>query len=403
MTRKGNKYLIMIVTFIVTLTAVKAGMTAELRGTVTTEYRNFIQPPAEEKQGSEFLSLSIEPEFYQSWGDNNQSLTVSPFYRWDAQDNQRTHGDIRELFWLYLSGNYEIVVGISTVFWGVTESQHLVDIINQTDFLENIDGEDKFGQAIISTTMHMDYGSIELYALPFFRERSFPGIIGRLRSIPRVDTNTSAQYESKDKEQHIDWALRWSTNLDVFDIGISYFKGTNREPLLTPLLKADGELVLIPYYALIQQTGLELQSVIGAWLWKLEMIYRDSRSDTYTALTGGFEFTYTGALNSSVDVGLVAEYLYDDRGDKALTPFEDDVMLGIRLSPNDTQNTQFLLAIIKNRDAKGHMSRLEASRRVFDSFTLSIEAGIFVNFKQTDPMYSFRNDDFLQIDMAYHY
>ena len=42
-----------------------------------------------------------------------------------------------------------LLVGAAKVFWGTAESRHLVDIINQTDAVEDIDEEDKLGQPMV--------------------------------------------------------------------------------------------------------------------------------------------------------------------------------------------------------------------------------------------------------------
>ena len=60
------------------------------------------------------------------------SFTFQPFIRIDQQDEERSHFDIRELAWLHVGNDWELRTGIRKVFWGVNESQHLVDIINQT-------------------------------------------------------------------------------------------------------------------------------------------------------------------------------------------------------------------------------------------------------------------------------
>ena len=54
------------------------------------------------------------------------------------------------------------------MFWGVTESVHLVDIINQTDFAGDIDGEDKLGQTMLSLMLQRDWGEITAFVLPAF-------------------------------------------------------------------------------------------------------------------------------------------------------------------------------------------------------------------------------------------
>ena len=92
-------------------------------------------------------------------------LYFSPFLRLDQVDENRTHWDIRELYWLYFSRVWEIRVGVRTVFWGVTELQHLVDVINQTDLVENIDGEQKLGQPMVNLALIHDWGTVELFIL----------------------------------------------------------------------------------------------------------------------------------------------------------------------------------------------------------------------------------------------
>ena len=41
--------------------------------------------------------------------------------------------------------DWSLSIGLGKVFWGVTEFNHLVDVINQTDLVEGIDGEAKLG------------------------------------------------------------------------------------------------------------------------------------------------------------------------------------------------------------------------------------------------------------------
>ena len=55
----------------------------------------------------------------------------------------------------------ELRAGIGRVFWGVTESYHLVDVINQTDLVENVDRKDKLGQPLVNFTLVRDWGALE--------------------------------------------------------------------------------------------------------------------------------------------------------------------------------------------------------------------------------------------------
>ena len=372
-------------------------------GWVSAEYRYFTNDPLEPQQEIHYWSLAAQPEYYREWDGGDTSFTFTPFGRWDAQDDERSHADIRELNGYWNKDEWQWVVGISRVFWGVTESVHLVDIVNQTDTLEGVDGEEKLGQPMIHATWIQDWGDLDLFALIGFRERMFAGEKGRIRSPLIVDTDNPV-YESSQENKHIDFAARWGKSFDAWDLGLSYFYGTSRDPRLEPGLNEDGEPVLIPYYDLINQVGLDAQVFLGDWTWKLEALNQRRRDEMYLAAVGGFEYTFVGIFDSNVDLGALSEYLYDSRGNAAPTPFERDIFIGLRLSPNDAQSTEFLAGVVYDLQGDGEVYRIEASRRFFDSWKVSFEAQTYSGIDQRDPLlYPVRDDDFLQLDIAWYF
>lgn len=193
-------------------------------GYVSLDARLFPKSPEFPDQKDQDFSLAFAPEYYIDWAEGDQEFGFRPFFRNDTADDQRTHADIRELYWRTRHERWVGKIGVDVVFWGVTESQHLVDIINQTDLVENIDGESKLGQPMVNLDYLSDWGNWQLYLLPYFRERTFPGKHGRLRSEPAVDTR-NPQYESGAEEKHIDGAVRWSHNIGDWDIGLAHFSG----------------------------------------------------------------------------------------------------------------------------------------------------------------------------------
>ncbi|PCJ57356.1 MAG: hypothetical protein COA73_10910, partial [Candidatus Hydrogenedentota bacterium] len=244
----------------------------EWRGYVAGESRVFLHNPLWDGQDDALatLSISAQPELHHEWDGGYQQFVFTPFLRIDSVDDERTHFDIRELYWETSRERFDLRVGIRQVFWGVTESQHLVDIINQTDLVENVDGEDKLGQPMVNVALVRDWGTLDLFMLPGFRERTFPGSNGRLRPMLPID-NRRALYESGAEEAHVDWAARYSHSLGGWDFGLSHFIGTSREPRF--MLRADG-MRLVPFYDQINQTGLDVQWTRGSWLWKWESIVR---------------------------------------------------------------------------------------------------------------------------------
>ena len=132
----------------------------ELSGDVSVEGRLFAKDELYNDQKRNNGSIAFEPEFYHEWSSSlDFSFTFVPFFRVDSSDSERTHVDIRELNFLMVGNPWELRVGIGKVFWGVTEFVHLVDIINQTDLVENIDGEDKLGQPMVHFSYFID-GSV---------------------------------------------------------------------------------------------------------------------------------------------------------------------------------------------------------------------------------------------------
>ncbi|MES9926699.1 MAG: hypothetical protein ABW158_01160, partial [Candidatus Thiodiazotropha sp. 6PDIVS] len=189
----------------------------EWSGFVELQGRYFPQQAVDSEQSDQLVSLAFQPEYYQRWDSGNQSLLFVPFLRWDSKDSERTHGDLRELIWTYAGKGWEAQAGVGRVFWGVTEALHLVDVINQTDLVENPDGEQKLGQPLLKVSLERDWGILDLYALVGFRERTFPGENGRLRTHPHVNQD-DAEYESDREDQHLDYALRWSHYIGDWDI-----------------------------------------------------------------------------------------------------------------------------------------------------------------------------------------
>jgi len=154
----------------------------EWSGNIALEYIQYSKEALSSSQFKQYGSVSIQPEWFHEWDGGKQSFIFVPFSRWDQHDEKRTHSDIRELSWLKVFAESELRVGIRKVYWGVTESQHLVDVINQTDLVESLDGEEKLGQPMINYALIQDWGTLDFFILPYFRERTFPGIAGRLRT-----------------------------------------------------------------------------------------------------------------------------------------------------------------------------------------------------------------------------
>jgi len=320
-------------------------------------------------------SVWFRPGIYHDFNDGHDQLYLQGYYRFDGQDSKRTHGDIREAYWLHIGDYIDTQIGISKVYWGVTESQHLVDIINQTDLVESPDEEEKLGQPMLLFSTAQGATLLDVFVLPYFRERTFPGDKGRLAT-PLPVNDDDARYESGAEQEHIDYAVRWGLTGKGFEFALSHFKGTSREPLLLFNGNPDAP-ELVPFYPQIEQTGLVSQVVAGGWLWKFEGIIRSGFGDRFGAVTAGFEYTQGAAFGTDADLGWIIEGLWDERGDEATSFTEHDVFIGWRWAANDIASTEILLGAIVDVESSEQVYGLEISRRLFEVFILNAEARAF--------------------------
>jgi len=362
-------------------------------------WRYFPREPAYRGQSAhDGLSAAFNAQARWRSGDERQRINIQPFLRLDGTDSERSHFDLREAYWAIEGEGWELLAGFNKVFWGVTESRHLVDVINQTDLVEDPDQEQKLGQPMIRGLWQGGLGQLELFVMPWFRERTFPGVEGRLRPALPVDSEHSL-YESPAGRHHTDLALRWSHYFGDLDIGVSAFRGTGREPAF---LQAGDRLV--PLYHQISQLGVDLQYTREAWLWKLEFLARDGLQDRFAAAVAGFEYTFFGVRNSAVDVGLLVEYLYDGRAPgEPPTPFADDVFLGTRLALNDAMDTALLAGVIVDRTDSERFFNLEAERRFGASLFGELRVRLFHSGGEPDGLQAYSRDDYVELRLSRYF
>lgn len=423
----------------------------ELSGRVSLESRYFprtgIDPGLQSSHTSGFV---VEPKLYVE-DVEGRSATVVPFFRYDSADSVRTHWDLREAYALLYGelgeGEWEVRLGADRVFWGVAESQHLVDIVNQIDFLEHPNGEVKLGQPMVHVTWTADWGTLEFFGLPYHRPRIYPGQGGRLRFAGVLD-DERVEYESGAKEWHPDFAARYSRSFGPLDIGVSVFNGTSREATLICMPPAcnlltgisDPSNIWIPYYAQIRQFGLDAQLTLDAWLFKFEAMHRSGdrnafgrereyareyiavaegaggfddlvgtlRKEEYVAAVVGGEYTFYSVFGSTADVGLLAEWNYDERGRQALPrrqpmTLDNDFFVGMHLSFNDVQSTEITAAFFTDASRATRTLGVEFDRRLSDQWSLHAESSSILSMDPDDIQWVGRRDSFFEFHLEYNF
>lgn len=343
----------------------------------------------DEKYG---VSVSVETETKYKSADGDTTIVFKPFYRWDKDHKDRNHGDIRQLdISVKNDSGWELKAGIGKEFWGVTESQHLIDVINQVDALEGVEEEAKLGQPMVKLSHRSGNGTFDAFILPYFREREFNNTKGYLRSPAIVDTSKTT-FESEDGKKHIDYALRWSESIGKLDAGVYFFSGTDRKPSLKAIGEKNGVPVFAPHYKQTEQVGVDLQYTADETLWKLEALFRE-----YTAAVVGLEHNLP-VTDSGVEVSLLAEYHHDSRGKGIEARLQNDIYLGTRVAFNDVAGTEVLAgAFVDIDDTEKRSFRVEAGRRLGETTKVNLKAQVSNDSIENDP---FRIDDYLEIGLT---
>ncbi|HHL40247.1 MAG TPA: hypothetical protein ENJ37_07060 [Deltaproteobacteria bacterium] len=370
----------------------------ELTGFMSQEARLFPRSPGQPGQEPNSASMALQPEFYHEWNGGRGIFAFTPFLRVDTADSSRTHMDVRELYALFVFDRFELGLGARKVFWGVVESYHLVDVVNQTDLVERIDEEEKLGQPMVSLSAQLGPGTADLYFMPWFRDRTFPGRGGRFRGPLVVDTSR-ARFESGKGRSHPDVALRYAASIGAWEVALSHFRGTGREPTLLRGSDAMGRPVLVPYYEIVNQTGLELQLITGQWLWKAESIYRRGQGDPFVSWVSGFEYTFYGILGTRMDLGVLAEWIHDERDPALAMLFDDDVMAGARLVVNDLGGTEALFGVIQDASSPARFYLVEASRRFGEATRLTVNVYATAGIPSHDRLYAIGRDDVVEVTL----
>lgn len=392
----------------------------QFSGRVGIESQSYLQHGQYKNQGQRRQSNAIvlEPELYLE-SDAGSSFNLKAFYRYDSMDANRRRGDLREAYFLWYGeageGEWELRLGIDQIFWGVTESTNIVNIINQSDLAEDPLDKEKLGQPMAHLTWSADWGVTEFFVLPYHRKRTYSGMNGRFRS-PLVVDNSRALYEDSDGKRHVDYAVRYSHSIGQVDFGVSGFSGTSRKPFLMPdppLCPATDPpscTWLLPYYGQIRQFGLDLQVTLESALLKFEGIRRNGarnkmgKEEDYSAYTVGGEYTFYSVFDSNTDITALGEWIYDSRGPRSTEDLEHDVFLGLRWALNDTQDTEFVVGYVADTKYDTATLSTEFNRRISDRYSLETQLFIIERADVKDTAFhAIRKDSNFRIRLNYNF
>ena len=243
-----------------------------------------------------------------------------------------------------------------------------------------------------------NFGTFDLFYLPYSRSIDFGNEAGRPRT-PIVLEQKNIRFETEQEEWFPSTAFRWSHYIGPMDIGLHYFYGNAREPLLD--LRSDGSFGLV--YPKAHQVGLDYQIIVKDWIWKLETMYRAGDFDNIFATAAGFEYTFSNIKETGIDIGVLAEYLYDSRRELAFTSLDNDVFVGSRIAFNNVQSTEILAGFFFDLSKSSKLFRLEGSQRLGENYKLEITSQFFIDIDHREFLSAFQDDSFLQFTLIRYF
>jgi len=122
-----------------------------------------------------------------------------------------------------------------------------------------------------------------------------------------------------------------------------------------------------------------------------------------TELVTGFEYSFYQIFGTDADLGIVGEWLYDDRDYTITQPFQNDTLVGLRLALNDEQSTEALLGSTIDMDGGGQIISLEASRRLGDSFKMAADALIWTDTESDPALFSLSREDVFSLSLSWFF
>jgi hypothetical protein len=337
------------------------------------------------------------PELHYQRTDRKSQLNAVFFVRSAARPRYE-NADIRELNWRYRKGSWSLLAGVNRVFWGVAESRHAVDVINQSDMRESFTGDVKMGQPMVVLSWQRTWGQIEYYALPLFRKRHFPLDADR----PRLQLPITAGEVVGGKP--VDHAIRISHLKGDVDVHGYYFHGTSREPDLLPLFDQFGAVsALKPLYRPMDQFAGDVQWARGAWLFKGELMHRRKSNTQYQAGVGGFEYAISRPFGTVADLSLLAEYQFDNRPfSEWPVPVTNGVYSGFRLALNDSVSSDLRAGVLFDIKTSAWMIKAEYWRRMKGGLGIYVGYYGFANTARSLVLRNFERDSHLTVGFRRH-
>ncbi|MDJ0840721.1 MAG: hypothetical protein QNK37_29690 [Acidobacteriota bacterium] len=316
-------------------------------------------------------------------------INLRGFARTDHEDDTRDLAALEEAYLGYRKSGWELRLGFQMLNWTATEAFHPADIINSRNLDSNIENPEKLGELMLSVRRRLGQGGLTLYYLPRYEEPNLPGPSSRLSFAPTGFTITDPIWLEDDGEQADDsygnqWGLRFNQTIGDADISVFYLDHLDRQQ---PRFLADEvNATITPVYLRVENLGITWLHILGDWVLKLEAAHKDFQDQTgpfpidqidHTQAAFGIDYGWT--TRSGGDATLLLEgqaILNTTEAERAgLSPFQRDLLFGMRYAFNDVMSRELLITLITDTERDQEiLFNLDYQQRLTD--TWQVRAGV---------------------------
>lgn len=315
---------------------------------------------------------------------------LSVYASFDDKDEDRRYADFREATLTYDWHELSFTAGFTRMFWGVSESINVVNVINQADIRDNINGKEKMGQQHFSVQYNGDASELQVVYMPVFREQVFG-----LRPSFLLPISDRAKYEDGHKEGG--WAARFKQYGDQSEWAIGYFSGTRRIPNLVISSATQTVTMFHPQTTNILFDGIYLGDTFSP---KLELKLGRELGKHFYSANIGIEYPVYPDMWNLNELTFVAEYLKDSRGLEAETIGQDDLFVGAK-GVVGTQS-EFRLLFGHDLETSSHYFELSGQYRFNDYARLTFQAVGGIDVTKNDRLlYPLENEKYTTIKIHY--
>jgi hypothetical protein len=339
------------------------------------------------------LSHGVKAEAKFNYKFDQLKFNSHIFTNWNSADESRRYSDIREANISFRHNELTFGAGINTFFWGVSESINVVNVLNQSDMLESIDGKVKLGQTFVSVKTRIINNDVSFYYLPSFTEQDFPE-----RPSYGLPVYDGALYE--DNKKRGGFAARSLFYVDQLEFAVSYFNGTRRSPLL--IKQASIPSHLIPYY--LQTENLMFDGVYLAEDFTLKLEAKMGREEHSGFITANFGIEYPSYAFSNYieEIVFIAEYVFDDRGLSSETHGQNDLFIGAKFDFGDNKSGRVRTLYSYDFDYRGQYAEISYQYRLNDYFRIQVKAMKVLTAEPNDRrLYALTGEEFVKFSLHY--